>query len=359
MRLAAGTLVLIVVNFIGSQTAFARKTNEPVYVDPFDLAAGGANLTRATQEGVMFANPALMPWGKKVYRYSGFMPAAWSTSGSTKLAQTDFGSMTSDELVDTVFSNPIHMGASTAASVILSTWGLALVTVADFDIEGKATGSDTGNPSIDIDAGVYGVGAMSFAEALSKWFSIGLTTKYIIKTEPYLNIPVTDRQGIEELAADPTEFIKSNSPGSGSGFDLGTLFFAQGKSVDYRLAFKVDDIGDTNFSGEQEPFKQTMHVGQAITFHSDNHALHCAVDYRDIGNAYDDKLFKKVFAGVKGILDQHFAVAVGLYNGIPSYGLRLDLWAIKMGITRYSREMTNVIGEKRRDIVITNFAMGW
>src|SRR5262245_37670234 len=57
---------------LGEPTAVARKTNEPIYEDPFDIGSGGASLTRASKEGMIFSNPALLPLGSKTFRWLGF-----------------------------------------------------------------------------------------------------------------------------------------------------------------------------------------------------------------------------------------------------------------------------------------------
>src|SRR6476620_10310012 len=50
----------------------AKSSNELLYTEPFDLAAGGTTLTRASQEGIVFANPALLPLGGACIRWLGF-----------------------------------------------------------------------------------------------------------------------------------------------------------------------------------------------------------------------------------------------------------------------------------------------
>lgn len=54
-----------------AQPALARKTNQAVYREPFDLAAGGTSLTRASAQGILFANPALLPLGAAYIRLLG------------------------------------------------------------------------------------------------------------------------------------------------------------------------------------------------------------------------------------------------------------------------------------------------
>lgn len=340
-------------------TTWAKKGNEPLYQDPFDMAAGGASLTRASQDGVIFANPALMPWGKKLYRYSGLTPAAWTTSETAALSRGGVNTENTDALVDEFFETQVHGGVASLLSVVLSHWAMSLFAISQFDLQGSRSGSPAGGPSVDLEIAAYGGLAMSVADYATDWFSLGLTTKYITKSEVDISQPITDRESIEELQSNPQDLLDQAGPQSAMGLDLGFLIFAQGHNLDYRLALKIDDVGGTSFGGGQEPFKQVISIGQGVTFHGNVHAIHLSLDYRDIADEYEDKLFRKVFAGAKLMLQQHLGLAVGIHHGIPSYGVRMDLWAIKFGLCRFSKELTNVIGEKRRNVIMASFSMGW
>ena len=47
------------------------KGSSPIYEDPFDVGSGGASLTRASQAGMIFSNPALIPYGPGFHRWFG------------------------------------------------------------------------------------------------------------------------------------------------------------------------------------------------------------------------------------------------------------------------------------------------
>jgi hypothetical protein len=146
--------------------------------------------------------------------------------------------------------------------------------------------------------------------------------------------------------------------GKGMGQDLGLLFFAQGNAVDFRFALKVDDVGGTALSGIDD-YKQTYHAGLGLTFHGAMEALHLAVDYRDLTGVYDEALFKKVYAGARIMVRNHMAIAAGLYQGYPTYGVRLDLWLMQIGASVYSRELGDYPGEKQRNIYLGYFGFGF
>ena len=334
---------------------YGKKTNRSIYQDPFDKAGGGADLTRASQDAVGFANPALLPWGEKGFRWWGGQGIAhYSLESVEAIESASDGS--SDDLVDTVFGTPIRFGFASVGSLVTNNFIGSGGTIQKIDLEGREHGSVTGGPAVELVGESYNGLAWGFAGRVNRYMSIGITPKYFVKTEPEVDIPLTDTTAFETIDTDTLE--AEQTPAGGAGVDLGWLLFLQSSSVDFRLALKVDDIGDTQFGGEQDPWLQTGHVGLGLTFHGAVSAIHMSIDYRDVANAYDEKLFKKVYAGVKILLANHLGFALGLHHGIPSYGARLDLWVFSVGATQYSEEMTNVIGEKRRDIRELYFAMG-
>lgn len=349
--------------FIGliffSSMAYGRKTNQAVYQDPFDKGAGGADLTRATQDAVALANPALLPWGEKGFRWWGGQTTAHYTPATLNAVESVQSSASDDTsgIVDTLFSTPVRAGWFNVASLVTNNFIGTGVNIQKLDLEGREHGSATGGPAVELVGEVYTGLAWGVAGRINRSMSIGITPKYFIKSEPEVDIALTDTTALENINGDT--IAEEQAPAAGAGADLGWLLFLQGSSVDFRLALKVDDIGNTQFAGEQLPWRQTAHVGLGLTFHGELHAVHMAIDYRDLTNAYDEKLFKKVYTGVKILIANHLGLAFGLHHGITTFGIRLDLWIFSIGATQYSEEMTNVIGEKRRDIREAYFAMGF
>lgn len=341
-----------------SEKLYARKTNQSVYEEPFDLAGGGASLTRASQEGVMFANPALMPYGGKFHRWFGSQFSVLTTRRSIDFARnlTKGGgdNNSSSDMVDTVFQYPIHFGALSSISWITNNFGLGVFARLEPDFEGREY-KYSGVPSVNFSMEAYGGIVTSFATQTTDWFSIGITPKYLYVAEPDLEVQLTDSDRLSELSNNPE---KAASYGKGVGADIGSLFFFQGDFFDYRIAIKVDDVGDTKFTGTQSPFKQTIHTGMGITFHGNVEALHLSIDYRDVQGVYEEKLFKRLYLGAKFLVRNHFGVATGLYQGIPAIGIRLDLFVMTVGLTAYGREMGDYINDKQRNIYIAYLGFG-
>lgn len=345
---------------LAHSSAFAKKTNQAVYEEPFDIASGGASLTRASRDAVMFANPAQMPYGAKFHRWIGMQMTSISSPDSASFAQglANGAAANSSELVDTAFKTPIHFGFINTISYITNNFALGTLARFEPDIRAKERG-ETGVPEVRFRAEAYGGGVFSYAFRTTPWFSLGVTAKYLYVSEPDLRIDLADQSSLETLS-DPAKLSDEVGYGRGIGYDLGSLLFLQGHWIDYRLALKVDDLGGTEFSGgAQEPFQQTMSAGMGLTFHNAVDAIHLAVDYRDIQNAYEEHWFKKTYAGMKIVLREYIGFGVGVYNGFISYGMRADLFIMKVGLTSYTRELGDYPGEDSRKIYQLYFSTGF
>ena len=361
-----------------SSNAFARKTNQAIYEEPFDLASGGSTLTRATQEGILFANPAQLPYGGKFFRWFGLKTSLMTNKESISFAKDmansagSSGSSTSEgessgsdggqtqEFVDKVFETPIHFGASNALSWISNNGGISAFYRFEPDVAAKKF-SETGLPAINFQAEAYGgiVGSVA-ARTPWSWLSLGLTGKYLYVAEPSLSVALNDEEKIKELQQSK---LAQNmmSLNKGTGFDTGVLMFFQGYWCDYRLALKVDDVGTTKLSGDNEPksFKQTIHAGTSLTFHNDIDAIHLSADVRDITRQYDEALFKRLYLGMKILFRGYVGLGGGLYQGYPSYGAYLDLIFMRLSATYYTRELGDHPGVEPRNLYVMSFSLGF
>lgn len=171
-------------------------------------------------------------------------------------------------------------------------------------------------------------------------------------------MPLIDTERVNTVLSNPNSLSSTLSYGYGLGMDAGMLLFSQGKTFDFSLAFKADDIGDTTLTG-RDPFKQTYHAGLGFAIHGSTEVLHLALDYRDVTNAYEEKMFKKVHLGARLMLRQMIGIAAGYYQGLPTYGLRLDLIFLKLGITSYGREFGAFPGDRPRQLFFTYLSFGF
>jgi hypothetical protein len=340
---------------------FAKNSSELIYTEPFDLAAGGSTLTRASQEGIVFANPALLPLGAATIRWVGLETAFMvdrdlAENGISSLkAPADTGN---SAFVEDLFSRSIHFGQSLSLSLLNKNFAITVFDRLEVDIEGNRY-DNGGLPQINFAGEAY-AGAMATAAIQPlPWFSIGVTGKYLYMGEPDIQIPVTDTERIESLADDPSALRDELQYGKGIGGDLGMLFLQQTSSIDLSLGLKIEDVGGTQLSNHQKTLPQTFNAGLGLAIHGTTNVLHLSADYRDIGNAYNEKKFKKIYLGARLMLFQMVGVAVGLYQGIPSFGLRFDAFFIKLGVTAYGRELGTYPGDKQRNMVSVYTSIGF
>ncbi|RZA15127.1 MAG: hypothetical protein EOP10_26875 [Proteobacteria bacterium] len=340
---------------------FAKNSSELIYAEPFDLAAGGSVLTRASQEGVLFGNPALLPLGGAYIRWIGLETNFILDRDLAEQGQKAFQSPVNTDnsaYIDKLFNQSIHLGQSASLSVVSKNFAISLYDRLELDVEGSRY-DNGGLPTINFGGEAYAGAMVSSAIQPLDWFSIGMTTKYLYMGEPDIKIPITDTTRLEQLLDDPSSLKDEVQYGKGIGTDIGTLFLWQNRFVDLSLGVKVEDMGGTKLSNNQESLPQTTHVGVGLAFHGMTNVLHLSLDYRDVTNEYQEKKFKKIYAGARLMLFQHVGLAVGLYQGIPTCGVRLDAFFIKLGITAYGRELGNYPGDKQRNLVSVYTSIGF
>lgn len=357
--------LLILSCLVVGSVAFGRSS-APIYEDPFDVAGGGASLTRASQAGLLFSNPALIPYGTGIHRWLGNETSLIVGKDSVDFAKSlssnsgQDTSASSGEFINTVLETPIHAGVLNCFSYINRFFGFGVFNRGEFDIAAKKYG-DTGLPALKFRAESYqGLGVSVASLVFGKMLSAGVTGKFIYAGEPDLTIELTDQEAITNLQS--ASGLKSlTAMNAGYGVDAGLIFFRQGSTADYRLAVKIDDFGGTKLSGtgDLKELKQMYHVGLGYTLHNSLDSLHLSADYRDVGSVSDDGLFKRVRMGAKLLLRQHLGLSAGYYDGWPSYGVEIDAWLVRLTAAYYTREMGPKPGLEPRSVYLAGFAMGF
>jgi hypothetical protein len=364
-----------------SPVALAKKGNAPLYEDPFDLAAGGASLTRASKEGRLFANPALLPQGGKFHRWAGFTLSLLTNKESVDTARsmlanaqggggdaTEDGDAASEadasqtqEFIDKVFQDPVRVGWGASLSWVTRYFGLSVFSRFEADVRAKEYG-EFGGPEVRFRAESYHGAALGFGIATPwRWLTLGLTGKYVYASEPDVTVEATDTESIAQFQN--PDFVQDlTSHNTGVGFDAGALVFLQGSWIDWSLAGKVDDVGNTALNGASESpteLKQVISAGTGLTFHTGADAIHLALDYRDVQNAYGEETFKKVYAGTKVLIRTYVGLAAGYYNGYPSFGAEVDLILMRIAATAYTRELGDHPGVDPRHIYMITTSTGF
>ncbi len=361
--------------------AFARKTNQSLYEDPFDVGSGGATLTWATQEGILLSNPALLPYGGKFMRWLGakstFMAGADSIQLGRDLISSSSGQSSGEDTenteeekdvndqINTLFENPLHIGASQTLSLITANGGLVAFSSVEPDIRAYKKGdpvSGSGVPQVVVRNEAYAGAVASLASrSMWRWLSFGLSGKYLLINDPTVTIDFTDQESISNVTDQANTTQNVSELNSGVGFDGSMLVFFQGNNVDLKVASTVVDIGGTALTGgaEERVLPQMVHAGLGLTFHTSADALHLAVDYRDITDAYEEEMFKRVYAGAKLLLRTYLGIGAGVYHGTPSFAAEVDLILMRVALSFYTREYGPRPGVDPRPILMLSVSTGF
>lgn len=373
MQAKTWILSLCISALSGSQALWAKRSSELIYTEPFDLAAGGTTLTRASQEGIVFANPALLPLGAATIRWVGMQlglivdrdlaSGDGISSASSEEGEGEGQSQLNEETgasdsTDQFFSRSLHAGQTATLSILNQNFAITLFDRIEADAAGSRFG-DGGLPGIELGVEAYAGMLASLAMRPFRWLSFGGTAKYLLLGEPELMIPIANEEKIESITADPKSLLDELSYGRGAGLDVGALLFWQNPTLDLSLGLKVEDLGATRMSRGEATLPQTLNVGLGFAIHGSTEVLHLSLDYRDALGAYaEERSFKKIYAGARLMIRQRFGLAAGLYHGIPTVGLRIDASLLKVGITAYGRELGAYPGQKQRNMLMLYSSIG-
>lgn len=326
------------------------RTNEPIYQNPFDLAAGGASITRATQEGTLFSNPALPALGAGLFRWIFLRTAVHAGQQATSLALQVLGARAapdSQEIMDKAFRTPVHGGMDFAAGVVTSAVSGGVFGSARVDIEGRKFG-EQGSPELRGLAHGYGGAIAGYSHALSDYFAVGATTRY------QANAEIAEKIGVLSLFDNPDILGRMKDSlqwGTGFGADVGAIAQYRTRMFDLRLGLTVNDIGDTAFAHSLPAWKETWNLGFGATVHSESTAMHCAVDLRDARAQYKEHWTYRTYAGCKLLVQAIIGFGVGLYQGWPTYGFVVNLWLMRLEAGLYAKEVGQQAGTQRRGVL--------
>lgn len=368
--LVAGIFVaLIVESILGKKLSWAKKTNQAVYETPFDLGAGGASLTMAAKEGRIFANPALLPYGGSFHQWAGLTATVLTSRDSASMAQNlvkDQGAGGAQmgeglsSVVDRVTQAPVHLGVMTSLSWLTRHFALCLFDRVEPDLKVDRFG-ESGLPEVRLGVESYhGLALGTAVRTPLRWLSLGVTFKQLYVAEPEIITAVLDESALSNFE-DPSYIKETTQHHRGTGADLGFLIFFQDRYLDIKMAGKIDDLGHTRFADSAKPsqWRQVVSAGLGLTLHSQQDAFHIGLDYRDIFSAYEEPLFKKVYAGVRLTWHNFIGLSTGIYHGYPTYGIELDALVMRFSATLYRREFSDTPGFDSRNILMGSISLGY
>lgn len=350
--------------FSGQGLAESLRRSALLYENPFDLSAGGASLTRSTQEGVLFSNPSLPALGPGVLRWIYSRTSIHFGADAIDLAKDSYekkkaGNLKVDsELIENVLKTPIHIGNDLNLGFITAFSGIGIFQCSRTDIQGRQYGS-VGLPEIrtraEAAAGLATFAAMPVGETVA----LGVSLKPLYAAESFENISLSDfsGSGTRQLLSD----LKNNTQyGLGVSTGFGATVQFRSVNFDLRFAATIDDVGQTKFNNpDVEPWKQITNLGVGLIPHTRSNAVHCAFDLRDIEAKYGEHWTRRSRAGCKVLFRSRIGVGAGYYQGWPSYGVVLNLMFLRLEAGSYTREFGREAGTNGRRVyfLATGFEM--
>jgi hypothetical protein len=335
---------------MGAAAPSKLRTNEPIYQNPFDLSAGGASLTRATQDGVLFANPSLPAFGGGFLRWiflrTGFHLGADAVDMAYQYAKGGSTPKLDGALIERALKTPIHLGVDMSLGFVTANIGTGLFVSTRADMEGRQYGSQ-GLPEFRARAFGYGGAIASSSLAPTDWLALGGSVRYQANGELYKSIGLTEVANADQIASNLQKEVQY---GYGLGVDLGMVAQWRSRHVDFRLGATLNDVGDTNFTGQLDSWKETLNVGFGTTLHDRTSAIHCAVDVRDVMMKYGEHWTRRTYAGCKALFRSRAGVAAGLYQGWLTYGAVLNLFIMRLEVGTYQKEVGREVGTQPRRV---------
>ncbi len=338
-------------------TVFPLRTHQPVYQNPFDLASGGASLTRATQEGAFFLNPSLPAYGYNLHRWAFFRTQLHLDNATSQSAAEAYANQTSEnpitpELIQNALQSPVHVGHDTALGYVTSYFSLVGFSNVRADIAVRRYG-DAGAPQVRARAYGVGGGGISTSYALAQFISLGVASKYVEVVQAADNISIEDVQNPDGLSQKLTSLLKR---GKGVSTDAALTLQLRSKHLDLRVAGSVHDIGNTDLGADLEPYRQTVGAGVGLTIHGRDNSFHCAADLRDVLAAYEEHWTFRAYSGCKLTFYRSVSFGAGVSQGYPTGGVVLNLGFTRLEAGTYTREVGTQVGVEGRTVYF--FALG-
>ena len=337
-----GLLALLLI--LSSAPSMGRNMSDPVYIEPFDRAAGGTVLTRATRDGILYGNPALLGLGKSWIRWAGFQTTPKITGDRENIQnlndavngdnQTDdAGGEGGSEGIDLDLLSVIDVGTGFEFNLAFMNRNGGGGVFADAGL--YADYSDFGNtgiPGAKIVTDVLGGAAISGAYAVTRWLHLGATQKMLYGSSKELVLTPLNFEQVSEEVQDGT------SLGTGMGTDFGALLYFQDYTIDYALGLTAQNLVPVEFSdGAYPTLPQMYNLGLGIAFHTASNVIHLSAELNDLQATSAEPQRRRLHVGARLLIWERFGLAVGLYNDKPSFGIKADLTILAIGLSYYNK----------------------
>ncbi len=320
------------------------------------LGMGGAFTAVADDENALFYNPAgldkVKDWGTGIIN-----PLVEASEDGYDLYKdiqdTDFDATSEvTQLIRDYMGDQLHARVALFPHFVMRRFAMGVLGQGSVNIEPR----NMAFPEVDVD----GFGSVSGHVGLGFGFwdgmlRVGAAGKYVkgYRLQQVYTVADIASDGFEDQVKDDL------NDGVGWGLDAGVMFTAP---VLFKptVATVVQNIGDVDL-GDAGEIPQQINLGLSLSHEFWGMALTGAVDWVDVTAdvGTDEDKYKRLHAGLELKLPWVLSLRGGLYQGYGSYGVTLDLWAIKVAYASYAEEIGSAAGVRADRRHVVQATLGW
>lgn len=318
------------------------------------LGRGDTGIANAKGEEALFYNPAGLSEGKGIYQEFVAASPMLESSQSTRDVIREVG-LQEGSPVDTLLKQqgvPQHVGLNVFSGLLLRRAAIGafasnsttLLLSKDPNAGGmqRVSGDATANAGI-----VFGL-----AQGFWKNHSVGMTAKYVQRTQAAVEVNAVDANKVAELDSDSLAMA-----GTGTGIDLGYSYRIRSRWNDFAFGLTINDVGNTAYTPNEpteiapseralKDMPQTVNMGIELAPGTNLSRFKLLMDVRDLLGATKESDFKKIHIGSELAVGGIMGAAAGLNQGYPTFGLYADTKIIRVDIGSYGEEVGERAGER-------------
>lgn len=334
-----------------------------LYQGVVPLGMGGAFTAVADDENAVFYNPAgldnIQTSSFKILDISaeGTYPGLSSLYNDIQNDNKSTGTTQATAYVNTFNSyanQSFYLQAGDYSNYTTHDFSIGLLTNNQIQATPNAAASTNNLASLAAlsDTGIVVSGAYGF---FNHHLQIGGTIMGL--NQMFANIPNLSVNQAENMQST----INSNlSHGLGILGDVGAIYHFDAP-LNPTIGASVQNIGTANF-GQAGTLPQIINAGVGIDPDIGFGRLLVDVDYDDVGNYLyytGDSLWLHTHAGIQYQFPEILTLSAGLYEGYPTFGFGLDLWAFMINGSYYTEEAGVIPGQNPNHILALQVAFGW
>ncbi|EQD25208.1 MAG: hypothetical protein M1537_01000 [Nitrospirae bacterium] len=319
----------------GAFTAVADDSNAPFY-NPAGLDNIQSSSFQILNISADISYPSLYPTLYNGVSGAGnnnqnYINAFSSVAGQSLYARVgDYSNYTTHDFAIGLLSNNQMLGVANASPTTTNLGSLAALS----------------------DSGVVISGAYGF---FNHHLQVGGTLMGLYQM--FENIPSLSKTQASALSSTLSDNL---SYGFGLVGNLGAIYHFD-LPLNPTLGASILNVGTANF-GNAGSLPQLINAGVGIDPDIGFGRLLADIDYVDVTNYLyytGDSLWLHTRFGVQYQFPEILTVSAGLYEGYPTFGVGIDLWAVEVNASYYTEEASPVPGLNPDHIVSLQVAFGW